>query len=74
MLGPMQSNALHHSINGAVLSTIYTHMRRRVELRGWGVRWQEVESVEKYKHLSYMINGNLENWRMVVKQRLELRC
>ena len=74
MLGLMQSNALHQSINRAVLSTIHTHMRRRVELRGWVVRWQEVDGVEKCKHLVYTINGNLENWRMVVKQRLELRC
>ena len=56
---------IHQSINRAVLSTIYEHMRRRVELRGWGVRWQEVEGVEKCKHLGYMINGNLEigEWR-----------
>ena len=38
MLSPMQSNTLHHSINRAVLSTMYEHMRKRVgELGEWGV-------------------------------------
>ena len=52
-----------------------------VELRGWGIviyvyicRWYEDESVEKYKHLGYKINENLESWRMAIKQRMEIGC